>query len=124
GSSTDPSLVSSSVGTYSSVNRQIRESMGEGGRNSRANENPILAILALEITSDLVKLRKTLTRVEGYEQLKLGEPLADRTRDPLLQHLEALAGLRRDQSRVGMSQAELSAFLLIEQVDLVHHQQP
>ena len=35
----------------------------------RANENPVRAIFALEITSDLVKLRKPITGIKGYEEL-------------------------------------------------------
>src|SRR5262249_56916359 len=64
-----------------SVDREIGKPIGEGGRKPRANEYPVLAILALEITSDLVKLRKTLTGGKGYEQLDLGEPARDRSRD-------------------------------------------
>ena len=51
------------------VDLEVREPIGERGRKSRANENPVRAILALEVTSDLVKLRKPITSVKGYEQL-------------------------------------------------------
>src|SRR5262249_16914180 len=114
-----PVSVSSSS---SSVNCQIRESMGERGRESRANSNPVLAILTLEVTSDLVKLRKPFTCIEGYEQLDLGEGLSDRARDSRAQLLQALARLRRDQDRVRMAEPEIAAPLAVEQVDLVHHQ--
>src|SRR5262245_6613894 len=77
--------------TSLSVNRQIRESMGERGRKPSANENPVFAVLTLEITSDLVKLRKPLTRIEGHEQLDRGQPLPDRPRDARADSLEPLA---------------------------------
>ena len=47
-----------------SVDGEVREPIGEGGR-SRADEYPVLAIFALEVTSDLVKLRKALTAPKG-----------------------------------------------------------
>src|SRR4029453_15552135 len=90
-----------------SVDLEIGEPIGERGRKSRANENPPLAILALEVTSDLVKLRKTLTGGKGYEQLHFGEPVPDRLGDPLLHLLESLAGLGGDEDRVGVPRGKV-----------------
>jgi hypothetical protein len=43
-------------GSASTIDRKIREAIGEGHRESRADENPVLAIHALEVAGDLVKL--------------------------------------------------------------------
>ena len=72
-----------------------------------------------------MKLRKTLTGVKGYEQLDLGEsPARSSRRSAERSSLEPLPRLGGDQHGLGMAQRELSALLLVEQIDLVHHQQP
>ena len=71
-----------------------------------------------------MKLRKALTGVKRYEQLDLGEPLPDRLGDPGPELVEPLPRLGGDQHRLGVTQRELAALVRLEQIDLVHHQQP
>src|SRR3954471_15599123 len=106
------------------IDREIGETIGEGGRQSRPNENPVLAIFTLEVTSNLVKLGKALTGLKGDEQLNLREALRDRGRDPRAQLLQPLPRLGGDKRCLGMPERQLAALLGIQEIDLVHHQQP
>src|SRR5918994_7280851 len=105
------------------VDGEVRVALDEPGRKESANDNPVLAILALEVASDFVKLREPITVGVGYEQLDLREFLLDLAGDPPAQLVQSLAGPGGDRDGVGMAHPQLSPIVLSQQIDLVHHQQ-
>src|SRR4051794_29807534 len=93
-------------------------------RNLGTDENPVLALGPLEVTSDLVQLVQAAALGIGDEQLDLRQGVFEGGLDRRAQLLEADAGEGGDENGAGMAEKGLGPLVLAEQVGLVEHEQP
>src|SRR4051794_16417054 len=106
------------------LDRELREALGHGGRQARADLHALGRLLALEVTGGVVQLRQAPALGVGHEQLDGLQGAAERRLDGVLERFEPLPRDPRDEHAVGMAEAQFAAALVVEHVGLVEHEQP